>query len=172
MTSWTVTCQAPLSMGFPRQKYWSGLPFPSPGDLPNPGIKPWCLLRWPADSLPLSHQGSPTGHLIGPQTNTPSAFLSQGFCIWSSSKPSQTIHLGICSNVSSKKMPFVPTSLQQHFCPCHCPFHYPLHFLYSTNHYLKLYNYLSIVLLPHQTVRLFIKAGSLLIVGFPVPGTQ
>ena len=37
---WTVACQTPLSMGFPRQEYWSGLPFPSPGDLPNPGIKP------------------------------------------------------------------------------------------------------------------------------------
>ena len=36
----TVACQAPLSMGFYRQEYWSGLPFPSPGDLPNPGIKP------------------------------------------------------------------------------------------------------------------------------------
>ena len=33
--------QAPLSMGFPRQEYWSGLPFPSPGDLPDPGIEPW-----------------------------------------------------------------------------------------------------------------------------------
>ena len=39
-TPWTVARQAPLSMGFPRQKYWSGLPFPPPGDLPNPGIKP------------------------------------------------------------------------------------------------------------------------------------
>ena len=39
-TSWTVAYQAPLSMGFSRQEYWSGLPFPSPGDLPNPGIKP------------------------------------------------------------------------------------------------------------------------------------
>ena len=39
-TPWTVTHQAPLSMGFPRQEYWSGLPFPPPGDLPNPGIKP------------------------------------------------------------------------------------------------------------------------------------
>ena len=38
-TPWTVACQAPLSIGFPRQKYWSGLPFPSPGDLPNPGIE-------------------------------------------------------------------------------------------------------------------------------------
>ena len=39
-TSWTVAHQAPWSMGFSRQEYWSGLPFPSPGDLPNPGIKP------------------------------------------------------------------------------------------------------------------------------------
>ena len=38
-TSWTIAYQGPLSMGFPRQEYWSGLPFPSPGDLPNPGIK-------------------------------------------------------------------------------------------------------------------------------------
>ena len=40
MTSWTVARQAPVSMGFPRQEYWSGLPFPSPGDLPDPGIEP------------------------------------------------------------------------------------------------------------------------------------
>ena len=36
----TVVCQAPLSMGFPREEYWSEMPFPTPGDLPNPGIKP------------------------------------------------------------------------------------------------------------------------------------
>ena len=40
MIPWTVACQAPLSMGFPRQEYWSGLPFSSPGDLPDPGIEP------------------------------------------------------------------------------------------------------------------------------------
>ena len=39
-TTWTAACQAPLSMGFPRQEYWNGLPFPSPGDLPDPGIEP------------------------------------------------------------------------------------------------------------------------------------
>ena len=39
-TPWTVMLQAPLSIGFPRQEYWSGLPFPPPGDLPNPGIEP------------------------------------------------------------------------------------------------------------------------------------
>ena len=42
-TLWTVACQAPLSMGFSRQEYWSGLPFPSPGDLPDPGIEPTSL---------------------------------------------------------------------------------------------------------------------------------
>ena len=40
VTPWTVAHQAPLSMGFPRQVYYSGLPFPSPEDLPNPGIEP------------------------------------------------------------------------------------------------------------------------------------
>ena len=40
VTPWTVAYQAPPSMGFSRQEYWSGLPFPSPEDLPDPGIKP------------------------------------------------------------------------------------------------------------------------------------
>ena len=39
VTSWTVVCQAPLSMEFSRQEYWSGLPFPTPGHLPQPGIE-------------------------------------------------------------------------------------------------------------------------------------
>ena len=61
MTSGTVALQASLSMGFPRQEYWSGLPFLSPGDVPNPGIEPTDsgLLRSQVDSLPLSHQGRP-----------------------------------------------------------------------------------------------------------------
>ena len=42
-TPWTEAFQAPLSMGFSRQEYWSGLSFPSPGDLPNPGIEPGSL---------------------------------------------------------------------------------------------------------------------------------
>ena len=40
VTPWTVACQAPLSMGFSRKEYWSGLPFPPPGDLPDPMIEP------------------------------------------------------------------------------------------------------------------------------------
>ena len=57
-TPWTVAYQAPLSMGFSRQECWSGLPFPSPGDLPNPGIEPGSLaLR--ADTLPSEPPGKP-----------------------------------------------------------------------------------------------------------------
>ena len=57
-TPWTVACQASLSMGFSRQEYWSGLPFPPPGDLANPGIEP-ASPALQVDSLPLNHQGSP-----------------------------------------------------------------------------------------------------------------
>ena len=56
-TPWTVAHQAPLSMAFSRQEYWSGLPFPSPGDLPDPGIK-LASLTLQVDSLPLRHLGS------------------------------------------------------------------------------------------------------------------
>jgi len=45
-TPWTVAHQAPLSMGFSRQEYWSGLPFPSPGDLLDPGIEPTSPALW------------------------------------------------------------------------------------------------------------------------------
>ena len=64
-TPWTITCQAPLFMRFPRQECWGGLPCPSPGDLLDPGIKPGIKPTSPAspvlqaDSFPLSHQGSP-----------------------------------------------------------------------------------------------------------------
>ena len=52
--SWTTAHKATLSMEFPRKEYWSGLPFPSPGDLPDPGIEPvYPALQ--ADSLALSH---------------------------------------------------------------------------------------------------------------------
>ena len=58
VTSWTVALQAPLSMGFPSQEYWSGLPFPPPGDLPDPEIEPKSPALQ-ADSFALSCQGSP-----------------------------------------------------------------------------------------------------------------
>ena len=57
-TPWTVAHQAPLSIGFSRQEYWSGLPFYSPGGLPNPGIKPGPPALW-EDSLPFELPGKP-----------------------------------------------------------------------------------------------------------------
>ena len=58
-TPWTVTHQAPLRMGFPREEYWSGLPFPPPGDLSNPGIGPESPASpaLQADSLPAELSG-------------------------------------------------------------------------------------------------------------------
>ena len=58
VTPWTVAHQAPPSMEFSRQEYWSGLPFASPRDLSDPGVKPMSSALQ-ADSLPLSHQGNP-----------------------------------------------------------------------------------------------------------------
>ena len=55
-TPWTVACQAPTSVGFSRKEYWSGLPFPSPGDLPDPGIEPESPTL-EADSLPSEPPG-------------------------------------------------------------------------------------------------------------------
>ena len=66
VTQWTVAHQAPLSMGFSRQEYWSGLPCRPPGDFPNPRMQP----RSPAsqaDSLPLRHQGGPPTSPSSPQ---------------------------------------------------------------------------------------------------------
>ena len=56
MTQWTVTCQAPLSMEFSRQEYWSRLPFPSSGDLPDPRVKPKSS-ELEADYLPSEQPG-------------------------------------------------------------------------------------------------------------------
>ena len=67
-TLWTIACQAPLSMGLPRQEYWSGLPFPSPGDLADQRLNPH-LLHWQADSLLLSYWETPI------QVYTPCLYL-------------------------------------------------------------------------------------------------
>ena len=70
VTPWTVAYQAPPSMGFSRQEYWSGVPFPSPGDLPYPGIEPGSPV-FQADSL--------TSELPGkPKNNTSRLYLALG----------------------------------------------------------------------------------------------
>ena len=63
---WTVAHQAPLSMGFSGQEYWSGLPCSPPGDLPHPGIKPWSSALQ-ANSLPYEPPGKPKGRVGPPQ---------------------------------------------------------------------------------------------------------
>ena len=73
VTTWTLAHQAPLSMGFSRQEYWSGLPFPSPGDLPDP-ILNLNLLHWQVDSLSLSHPGKHPALLLGGCNSKASAF--------------------------------------------------------------------------------------------------
>ena len=90
-TSWTIAHQAPLSMGFPRQEYLSGLPFLFPGDLPNPRTE----LRAPAlkaDSLPLSHLRSLFIYLGCARSLLLHRFFSScsewgllsGCCVWAS----------------------------------------------------------------------------------------
>ena len=61
VTLWTVACQAPLSMGFSRQEYWSGLPYSPPGDLPDPGMEPVTPASpaLQADSFPTEPPGKP-----------------------------------------------------------------------------------------------------------------
>ena len=59
VTPWTVACQAPLAMGLSRQEHWSGLPFPSPWDRPNPGVESRSLALQ-ADSLPPELPGNPS----------------------------------------------------------------------------------------------------------------
>ena len=87
VTPWTVACQAPLSMGFSRQEYWSGLPFPSPGDLPNPGMEPRSPLLQ-VDSLPAEPQGKPRNTGVGSLPLLQGLFLTQGlnrhplYCRW------------------------------------------------------------------------------------------
>ena len=69
-TPWTVGRQAPLSMGFSRQEYWSGLPFPSPGDLPDPGIESGSLALQ-ADTLTSEPPGKPLNSPINHNTQSP-----------------------------------------------------------------------------------------------------
>ena len=95
MTPWTVACQAPLSVGFSRQEYCSGLPCPPPGDLPKPGIEPRSS-PMQADSLPSELSGKPQSRMpankcrqkmeIGSTTMWPKSEVvdSGGNCQWMS----------------------------------------------------------------------------------------
>ena len=88
MTPWAVAYQAPLSMEFFRQEYWSGLPFPSPGDLPNPGVE-HMTPTLQVDSLSAEPQGSPrilewvaypfSSRSSQPRNRTGISFIAGGF---------------------------------------------------------------------------------------------
>ena len=102
-TPWTAAYQAPPSMGFFRQEYWSGLPFPSPGDLPNPGIKPRSpTLR--TNALPSEPPGKPwdmlhlvkkEAHLTCLPVSHPSPFslsLKQAICHSFGNENAETVY--------------------------------------------------------------------------------
>ena len=94
-TPWTVARQSPLSKGFSRQEYWSGLPNPSPGDLSDPGIKPKSP-AWQADSLPSEPPGKPQSweeDVLKPENDGPEGYdhhrnsdSAKQTCFWTSNE--------------------------------------------------------------------------------------
>ena len=81
VTPWTVACQAPPSMGFSRQEYWVGLLFPSPGDLPDPGIEPGSPTLQ-TDSLPSEPPGAGMGFYSKCDFIPPTILLGLLLCSW------------------------------------------------------------------------------------------
>ena len=80
-TLWTVAYQASQSMGFSRQGYWSGLPFPSPGDFPNPGIEPRSpALR--ADALPSEPSGKVVFNSLWPHELQHTRLIGSSLSLW------------------------------------------------------------------------------------------
>ena len=75
-TPWIVACQVPLSMGFARHEYWSGLPFLSLGDLPNPGIEPGSRALQ-VNFLPSELPGSPDQSRVGSKSNMTYVFIKR-----------------------------------------------------------------------------------------------
>ena len=109
-TPWTVAHPVPLSMGFSRQEYWSGLPVPSPGDLPDPGMKPRCP-TWQADSLPSEPPGKPCN--TQPTVNSSSQpVLGNSLILWISFSPRQSF---LQSDWRQKSQ--CPQSLRLSTCP-------------------------------------------------------
>ena len=110
VTPWTVAHQAPLSIAFPKQEYWSGLPSPSPGYLPDPGIKPTSP-AWQADSLTLSHPGSPL--VMVSELIRESAWMLQYVQI----SGSRMMLLKRIHSLVSEQQPLVGLAGEWHSCP-------------------------------------------------------
>ena len=119
--SWTVARQAPLAMGFPRQEYWHGLPFPTPGDLADPGLNPRlpCLLCWQSDSLPLCYLGKPPRGLVHPYYVGPNVFQGWGqgeapVLPWGASAwcLSTIVNMAFCSSEPSTAPPGLAVKLR------------------------------------------------------------
>ena len=112
----TAACQASLPMEFPRQGYWSGEPFPTPGDLPNPGIKP---TDWQVESLPLVPPESLVSSVQSPSRirlfATPWTAARQAFLSITNSRSLMSIELVMPSNHLILCLPSPPAfSLSQH----------------------------------------------------------
>ena len=109
-TPWTVAYQAPPSMGFSRQEDWNGLPFPSPGDLPDPGIKPGSP-TFQADALTSEPPGKPIINFLSLyiyllQTFHINVILWYAVLVSFSILFSRAIHVVVCAHIS----------FQQNFC--------------------------------------------------------
>ena len=113
-TLWTIARQAPLSMGFFRQEYWSELSCPLPGDLPDPGVKPLSPMApaLQADSLPLSHWGNPVSIYNFSNPRRPeSAVVPRCF---DGERPSDVLWILL---VHIQMVGSVPQCLRVHFVP-------------------------------------------------------
>ena len=113
---WTVACQAPLSMGFPRQEYWSKLPFPSPGDLPGPGFEPLSpaltgglfTTEPPGKPLNILHRDPLRLYILPILSEDSAPWISQGSLL-------QCMDLSEQHVMRVEKAPFSPDSFSLHF---------------------------------------------------------
>ena len=116
MTPWGIARQAPLSMGFSRQEYWSGLPCPPPGDLPNPGIEPRSPALWAA-SFPAEPPGKPKNTGVGSLSLLQGIFLTQGLNPGLLHCRRILYHLSYPGSPASDPTAYQTTCLQQRHTP-------------------------------------------------------
>ena len=126
-TLWTVFHQAPLSMWFPRQEYWKGLPFPSPEDLSDPGIKSMSLISPALGSLPSEPPRKPSttgvgslsllqGNLLTQESNRVSSIAGRFFTSWATRDT--LLEIFVCSQTApSQTSAGFPIYLLAHLTP-------------------------------------------------------